>query len=787
VSRHIVDLSGDDWQLGQAPPDAFPDRANWQELDQVGDWLPATVPGNVRVDLARAGHLPDLTYGSQAESAQWVDDICWWLVRDFSLASSPDDRVHLILRGVDYVSDLFLNGQHLARHEGMFSPQIDDITGLLCAENRLAVRITGNRWLPHDRSTRWEKLLNHVEARFSSLASRFPHRRDTLKCQMGFGWDFAPPLRTMGIWDDVSVVLSKAVFIRGLRTVQRWTGDHVTLAVQVTLDTQRTRHVAIRCTLAGETFEYQPFAVEEVAELTPWSGSYSVEIKVPQPHLWWPWDHGRPDLYRLTVEVWDGDQVLDSTSQTVGLRQLELRDWAIHVNGQRVYARGANWVPADIVPGRVTADDYRALLAMARQANMNMLRVWGGGLREKRVFYDLCDRLGILVWQEFPIACAFVTHYPRSPEYLQLVEGEAQAIVRDLRGHPCLALWCGGNEFSPRRNRPLVAILQRVVAAEDPARLFLPASPAGGDCHNWRVWHDFQPPSAYLDDRAAFASEFGLQAPPDAATLRRFIPPEEVWPPGPSWSYHGAGLKKLERYARPFVLAPTVAPADHRQPRSANKVGLRPDGQRWSFGPPRADPTISLEDFIAASQRAQAYGLKLGIEHFRRRKASGGGGALVWQLNEPWPAISWSLLDFYRQPKPAYEEVKWLFSPVLLSVELPARRFRPGDPLQARVWIVNDLAEPLPGCHMEVTLWSGEGQATDHYACTVDVLADSAEVVTSLDWNLPAGGGWRLTCRLAREGHTLSANEYDLAVYDDLGPTLGQRLWIWLRGLSLRA
>jgi beta-mannosidase len=787
VSRHIVDLNGDGWRLGQAPSDAFPNRANWPELDSIGDWLPATVPGNIRADLARAGRLPDLTYGNQAEFAQWVDGACWWLVRDFLLAFSPENRVHLILRGVDYVSDLFLNGQHLGHHEGMFSPQVHDITSLLRAENRLAVRITGNRWLPRDRSTPWEKLLNRVEAKLGSLPGRFPHRRDTLKCQMGFGWDFAPPLPTMGIWDDVSMVLTKVVFIRDLRTRQRWAGDQVTLTAQVTLDTQQTRAVAIRCMLAGETFECEPVVIKEVAELASGITSHYVEIRVPQPRLWWPWDHGQPDLYRLTVEVWDGNQVLDSTSQTVGLRQLELRDWAIRVNGQRVYARGANWVPADILPGRVTADAYCTLLTMARQANMNMLRVWGGGLREKRAFYDLCDRLGILVWQEFPIACASVTRYPRSPEYLLLVEAEAQAIVRDLRGHPSLALWCGGNEFSPRRNAPLVAVLQRVVAAKDPERPFLPASPSGGDSHNWRVWHDFRPSSAYLNDKAAFASEFGLQAPPDAATLHRFIPPEDLWPPGPSWSYHGAGLKELERYARPFVLAPTEAAPDHWQRRNANNLSLPPGGQGWRLGPAQADPTVSLEGFIDASQRAQAHGLKMGIEHFRRRKASGCGGALVWQLNEPWPAISWSLLDFDRQPKPAYERVKRLFCPVLLSIELPPKRFRPGDSLQARVWIVNDLAEPLPRCQMEVTLWAGEGQATEHYACAVDVPADSAEVVANLDWHLPAGGGWRLTCRLEQNGHTLSANDYDLAIYDGLGPTLRQRLRIWLRDLFLPA
>jgi beta-mannosidase len=754
MPRRIVTLNGGEWRLGQSPPGASPARADWQELKRVAEWLPATVPGNVRADLMRAGRLPDLLRGTNAEAAWWVDDSCWWLSRDLTLSPGCAERVHLVLRGVDYIGDLFLNGHHLDRHEGMFSPQVYELTHLLRAENRLAVRIVGSHWLPTDRSSPWEKFLNHAEALLGGLPGRFPHRRDTLKCQMSFGWDFAPALRPMGIWDEVYAVVSGEVFIRDVEVRQQRARDKVLLVLKPTLDALRACGVQLRCTLASETFDGQPLVVEQPADLAPGSSSHIVEIAVPEPRLWWPWDHGRPDLYCLTVKVLDGERLLDATSQTVGLRQIELNGWALHVNGQRIYARGANWVPADILPGRVTDGDYRELLALARQANMNMLRVWGGGLREKQAFYDLCDRLGILVWQEFPIACAFVTRYPRSPGYLRLVEGEARAIVRDLRHHPSLALWCGGNEFSPRRNAPLVAALQRAVAAEDPTRPFLPASPGNGDSHNWRVWHGFQPPSAYLDDSASFASEFGLQAPSDASTLRRFIPPDELWPPAPSWTYHGAGLPKLRRYAQPFL----------------------PSGE-----------DTTLDEFARASQHAQAHGLQIAIEHYRRRKAEGCGGVLVWQLNEPWPAISWALIDFFRQPKAAYETVKRLFSPVLVSVEYPYRRFQPGDRFQARVWIVNDRAEALPGCNLEVTLWARDGQPAECLSCTVEVRADSAEIANSLDWSLPHGGGWRLTCRLAQKGQALASNEYDLAVCDDLQPTWRQRMKVWLRDRLLPA
>jgi beta-mannosidase len=747
MSRRTVTLNGADWRLGQAPAGADPKHATWDELDQVHEWLPATVPGNVQADLLRAGRLPDPTLGRQNEMAQWPDDHCWWLLRDLNLALSAEtgELAHLVLRGVDYISDLFLDGRHLGRHEGMFSPQIYDITSLLTGESCLAVRITGSRWLPCDRSSRWIKIFNQIEARALGSLGRFPHRRDTLKCQMGFGWDFSPALRTMGMWDDVTLIVSDDVFIRDVAATPSFTGEGVTLVIEVEIDARLPRLARIRYSLSGETFAGEPLVAEHALELTPGIHPYRAELAVPQPRLWWPWDHGRPDLYRLTVEVLDGDRVLDCCDDLIGLRQVELDGWTLRINGRRVYARGANWVPADMLPGRVTEADYRHLLTLAREANMNMLRVWGGGLREKRAFYELCDRLGILIWQEFPVACAFLTRYPRSPEYLRLAEAEARAIVRDLQNHPSVALWCGGNEFNPRRNAPLVEALRRA-ASGDATRPFLPASPHGGDSHNWQVWHGYAAPAAYQRDMAHFASEFGLQAPPSVAALRRFIPDEELWPPGPSWGYHNAGLKKLQRYARPFL--------DTRQAREVN-----------------------LDTFVQASQRAQARGLQIAIEHYRRLKAEGCGGALVWQLNEPWPAISWALIPFDGEPKPAYGLVRRLFNPVLISANYALRQYRAGDPFSAEVWIVNDREEPLSDCCLEVTLLDGAGQAANRFVHRLDVAADSAQIAGRFDGTLPEGDGWRLICRLEQQGQLVAENEYDLYLHDGLGPGVRERLW----------
>ena len=748
MTRRILDLGDANWRLGQAPEGTGPGHANWDELEQVDEWLPATVPGNIRWDLVRAGRLPELSPGTQAEASGWVDDHCWWLAREWSLEPSPGQRVHLVVRGVDYVWDLFLNGHHLGRHEGMFSPVVRDVSELLEAENRLAVRVVGSRWLPSRRNSPWYRLINHIESKVTSIGRRYPHRRDSLKCQMSFGWDFAPPLRAMGIWDEIYAVVTQEVFIRDLQVRQQFEADEARLAIGVEVEAGTARTANLRCSLVGEGFDAEPVVAQRTVDLDRNQDPIDLELHVPRPRLWWPWDQGNPHLYRLTVELREDDRCLDSISETVGLRQVEMDSWTLRINGRRVYARGANWVPADILPGRVQEEDCQALLSLARQANMNMVRVWGGGLREKRAFYDLCDRMGIMVWQEFPLACAFLGRFPRSPEYLQLVEWESEAIVRDLRGHPSLVLWCGGNEFSPERNKPVVGVLRRSVNRLDPDRPFLPASPAEGDSHNWKVWHGYHPPSAYRHDDALFASEFGLQAIPNRKTLERFIPARELWPPGPSWAYHGAELGKLRRYARPFLR--------NEEPH--------------------------LDEFIQASQQAQAYGLQIAVEHYRRAKARGGGGVLIWQLNEPWPAISWALIDFYRQPKAAYAIVKRLMNPVLVSLEYPLQRYRAGDELAVGIWVVNDWHQELRGCHLEVILWAG-GKAATRYSLDTDITADSATELGRETWTLPPGGDWRLTCKLLREGQTLAANEYDLTVHDDIAPTARQRLWSWLSGL----
>ena len=362
-----------------------------------------------------------------------------------------------------------------------------------------------------------------------------------------------------------------------------------------------------------------------------------------------------------------------------------------------------------------------------------MLRVWGGGLREKSDFYDICDREGMMVWQELPFACANLSRYPEDVEYLTHAKAEASAIVRDLRSRPCLVLWCAGNEFGPRRNRPLVNALRSAVVENDGTRPFRPASPSAGDSHNWRVWHHFAPLSDYTSDGSAFISEFGLQAPPSAAGLRSFIPQADLWPPGAAWSDRKADLRKLAFYAAPFM-----------------PVGVSPD----------------LEAFVAASQQAQARAVQIMVEHARRRKYAT-SGVVVWQLHEPWPAISWSLIAHSGERKPAFDMLRRVFAPLLVSVEYPTTRRSPGEAVTLRVWVISDL--PLAGAFATqstatLALWlSGK----EIHRQTVGIKEDSSVVAATVQAHMPDHEGpWQLTAELQRGEEVLASNEYDLAFHD---------------------
>jgi beta-mannosidase len=775
IRRSILDLSRLAWKFGSVPPRPWPSQTDGDtvyDLPDVNSWLPATVPGNVRSDLLALQHIPDPFLDNGAMASLWTETVDWWYRTHLPLNLEPGQRAFLELDGVDYLSTSWAGGLELGRHEGMFSRQVYELPSVLAAqpETDLAIRIWGSHALPRYQQASWEKAWGRIAALARGAFDPFDDRLATLKAPMHFGWDFSPRLRTMGIWDDARLVICRSVYLADLwvlatpLSLPADTGP-ARLQVRLTLNSDMAQRVF--ATLLIRPANFSGSSMPERASLTPERGSpradsaagaghshhsrfqhaidlprgrsqRSLQVELPSVQLWQPWERGFPHLYEITVILHNEDnQPLDSQTVRFGVRSVERRctddgqPWHFLVNGQPLFLRGANWVPVDALWGRARPESYQPLLQMARDAGLNFLRVWGGGGREKRAFYELCDQLGLLIWQEFPIACVFLDHLPRSRRYLNLLRQEATGIIQALRNHPSLLLWCGGNEFSPLRNRPAVDTLAQAVKVEDGQRPWVPASPGAGDAHHWHVWHGKAPLATYRDEPAPFVSEFGLQAVPAVASLSRFLDEDELWPPGGSWQRHKADLSKLTRYASWF------------------RTGDARD----------APLEEALASFVAASQRAQAAGLQILIEHVRRRKGTTGGLA-VWQWNDPWPAISWSMIDYFQQPKLAYNMLKRTMQPLLVSMVYPLRRYHAGDQLQATFWVINDSSQAWSDCLLLILL---DDTRLAELPCTV--LASQARAVGTLCLNLPSIG---LPLRLVLEwgNQVLAENVYNLYYHD---------------------
>ena len=759
MAYSTINLNGV-WQLGSVPQQGLSFRGD--DREEVVAWLPATVPGHVHADLMRAGKLPDLYVADHIKQVSWVDEWDWWMQREVELRVEVGQRVLVSFDGLDYIGAVWLNSELLTVHEGAFSGCQVEITSLLTKEEVgkrqkicLAVRLWGAAVWPKPEWRWWERLMMPI-TRFllpgKASLRPFHARLRLLRAPMQAGWDFAPALAALGLWEGVRVEITGEVRIRHVR-VGRWqvsASGEAEAESCILLDALDAVCVTLNVTLCPVNFEGCDGQVIVEQFVTAGENEINLPLTIHQVNRWWPWEQGAPNLYELTVKLLIAGVPTAIHAQRVGVRTIEWTKMCLRVNERPLFARGINWVPCDILLGTVPRRRYEELLGMAREHGVNFVRVWGGGGRERREFYEVCDELGLVVWQEFPFACAFLDHYPRDATFMGLVEEEVTAIVRRLRHHPSLVLWGAGNEFSNLRNRALIQQLARIVADED-TRSFLPPSPGQNDRHNWHVWHGKGSLEAYRQETTSFLSEFGLQAVPNLASLEQFLPKEAIYPPNESWAVHHADIDKLQTYA---------TTDDH----SSSSI----------------KPALStLPAFIMASQQAQAQGVQLAIEQMRRRKEAGAGGVAIWQWNEPWPAISWALIDYYGQPKAAAAGLRSWYHPLLLSLDftpvLPKPNSEDDTPFQATLWGINDLSDPLQDgearlLQNETLLWS----------TSLTLPAHSARIITTLTINLP-DRITPLSLEFWQQDTLLTTNHYHL---QHIGPIDSPRWLQWYRTLA---
>lgn len=624
----------------------------WKFRDCSGSaWLPAVVPGCVHDDLRRAGRIPDPFWGVNEQQVQWIEERDWeyaaWFVAGADLLA--EEVVELVADGLDTVATVRLNGRVVARTENMFIGHRWNIRRLLRrGRNRISVRFgSATRYIRTHR-------LSHAPREFSDPVGRCSVLR---KQQCQFGWDWGPRFVTAGIWRDIRIEGWSANRLRAVAVSQDHAGGAVTLTLAHELERPDPASTCRwRLSLGGRAVA---------------SGS-GARIKVPEPRLWWPNGQGGQPLYLLEVEVLgSAGTTLGRWSRRIGLRTIVVdrhRDaWGVSfqfvVNGRPVFAKGANWIPASSFVAGLTRADYERDLRSAAEAHMNMIRVWGGGIYESEDFYDLCDELGLMVWQDFMFAC---TLYPADPAFVASSRAEAEYQVRRLRHRACLAMWCGNNEvwgnnvhelMDPEKThlradyeRLFHRALPPIVAEFGGATPYWPSSPwrgdiaadhaagaARGDTHYWDVWHARNPVKDYEKWDFRFVSEFGMQSYSSSATQATFCPPDDG-------NVFGATME------------------NHQKNKQGNQIILDYVARRYRF--PR-----DQESLIYLSQLNQAHCMQTGVGHYRRIMPRC-MGALYWQLNDCWPVASWSSVEYTGRWKALHHVARRFFGPAIVTAHV---------------------------------------------------------------------------------------------------------------------
>lgn len=635
------------------------------------DWIPATVPGAVQLDWARARGLPGLGTGDPVAAYDGLED-SFWLYRaaipDAALA--PGQRLVLSGAGLDYHAEFRVDGRAVLVHTGLQTPFALDL-GDAAPGATLDI------------------LVHPAPKRPGTPADR-SQAAATAKPPVSYGWDWHPRLIPLGLSDPLRFEVRPAVHLLHVDFRHTLADDFSAADIVVSIETS-----------APAAFAWTLRDPDGREVLSVRSAAASSAATLPSPRLWWTHDHGQPELYTLEValDAPGGDRLV----RRVGFRRVRLvmheGAWAhpvglpksrshppatVELNGRRLFARGTNWINPDIFPGRIDADTYRPLLALARDAHFNLLRCWGGAPVAKESFFEQCDELGLLVWQEFPLAC---NRYPDEPAYLADLDRESRAIIRRVRQHPCLALWCGGNElfnsWSGMDDQSLaLRLLGRNCFDLDPHTPFLPSSPLDGMAHGdyrFRTPEGGEVFAIFQNSAATAYPEFGCPGLSPADYLRRIIPAAELWPPRPGTTW---------------------------ETRHAFKV-WSPDPNYWGnfsaithyFG-----ASDSLEELVARGEWLQCEGYK-SIYEEARRQAPRCSMALNWCYNECWPcAANNSLVNHPAAPKPAYHAVRAACRPVLASARIPRFQWRPGERFTAELWLLSDAPHALPAGELVASL-----------------------------------------------------------------------------------
>lgn len=613
--------------------------------------IPCTVPGNVELDLSRAGLLPsDLFMGENILTAEAFETYEWWYETSFEGIETSDQTV-LHFEGVDCIAQYFLNGECIGQSDNMLIPVDLDITGKIQQHNTLHVKIASALLAEND-----------MDATVYSMACAW--RSSTLSTQIrkaphSYGWDIMPRALSAGIWRDVSIQThSECEFKQVYLVTDRLENNsaYIRFMYDIKLPHKYCKsdlkvHVHGQC--GSDAFDFSRDMQFKAA---------SSEFKVENPKLWWPYGYGDPNLYEVTVTLCLGGEVLATQNTTLGIRTVELyrkdiiegRDncFRFIVNRTDVVCKGSNWVPLNAYHSQDHLR-YQKAFELVKDIGCNILRCWGGNVYEQQCFYDFCDQNGVMVWQDFSMACYL---YPQTDGFAAQMKKEAEVVVKRLRQHPCIILWSGDNECDQiqmasatgqnpnKANKITREILPSVIMNHDLGRAYLESSPFVSDVmfnskrydlmpedHLWGP-RDYYKSDYYKNAKSHFVSETGYHGCPSVQSIKKFIEAESLWPctGNRQWNLHSTD-----------------------QTNSAHRVNLMIDQIRQLFD---IFPD-NLDDFSLASQISQAEAKKYFIERVRLATPRS-GGVIWWNLLDGWPQFSDAVVDYYFDKKLAYDYIK---------------------------------------------------------------------------------------------------------------------------------
>ena len=610
--------------------------------------VPAEVPGSVYHDLLAAGRIPDPFYRDNETEALKLMEYDFHYSRAFRVDGELLDCGAVLLRceGLDTLAAVYINGAEAGRADNMHRTWEFDVKDLLReGENNIAVHFASPT-----KFIRESYAADPADGTADAMEG-FPSLR---KAHCMFGWDWGPRLPDAGIWRDISLVGVDTARIRDVLVKQFHEGGRAALEIDthITRLTDAPAEVRVSVTAPDGT------VLTGVGE--------TCRIEVPDPRLWWPAGYGGQPLYRVEAELVSGGTRLDVWSRRIGLRTMTVsrvksehgESFSHCVNGVDVFAMGMDYIPEDNLLPRVTPERTRRLLEDARAANVNTIRVWGGGYYPDDYFYDICDELGLLVWQDFMFACAV---YNLTETFEETITAEFVDNIRRLRSHPSLALWCGNNEMEQfagsglwikamRQKSDYIKMFQyiipKVLKAEDPQAFYWPSSPSSGgdfdepgdpsrgDVHDWDVWHGLKPFTDYRNYLFSYVSEFGFQSFPCMETIESFTLPED-------------------RNVFSYIME------KHQRNAAANGRIVTYLSQNYLY-------PATLDKLVYASQLLQAQAMQYGVEHWRRNRGRC-MGAVIWQLNDCWPVASWAGIDYFGRWKALQYYARRFFAPVLVS------------------------------------------------------------------------------------------------------------------------